>query len=107
MTSFGERYREALKFRGMSQVELSVSTGLSTTQLSRYGNNKRLPDVPSLTKIARGLNVTTDFLLGLSPVISNELDARSKILLKCYQQADESQRERLLDFADRQLWKEV
>lgn len=107
MTSFGERYREALKLRGMSQAELSTSTGLSTTQLSRYGNNKRLPDVSSLIRIARGLNVTTDFLLGLSPVISNELDARSKILLKCYQQADESQRERLLDFANRQLWKGV
>lgn len=107
MTSFGERYREALKFRGMSQAELSTSTGLSKTQLSRYGNNKRLPDVPSLIRIARGLNVTTDFLLGLSPVISNELDSRSKILLKCYQEADESQRELLLDFADRQLWKGV
>lgn len=104
--SFGERYRIALKFRGMSQSELSSTTGLSTTQLSRYGNDKRLPDVTSLTRIAQGLNVSTDFLLGLSPVLELNLDARSKILLRCYQEANEIQKKRLLDYADRQLWEE-
>lgn len=103
---FGERYKHALKSRGMSQTELSSSTGLSTTQLSRYRNDKRLPDVTSLAKIARGLNVSTDFLLGLSPVMDYSLDERSKILLRCYQEASEQQRKKLLDFADRQMWKE-
>lgn len=104
---FGERFERALKFRKMSQTELSSATGLSTTQLSRYRNDKRLPDVTSLVRIARGLNVTTDFLLGLSPIMELALDERSKILLRCYQEASEIQRERLLNYADRTLWEEA
>lgn len=50
----------------MSQVELARSLGVSKQSVSNWENDNIQPSVEMLIKIALKLNVSTDFLLGLS-----------------------------------------
>ena len=64
MDNLGNRIKDLLEVRKMTQKELSKKVGISEQSMSRYINNKRIPDVILCDKIARILGVTVDFLLG-------------------------------------------
>ena len=64
MDNLGNRIKDLLKVRKMTQKELSKKVGISEQSMSRYINNKRIPDVILCDEIARILGVTVDFLLG-------------------------------------------
>ena len=51
----------------MSQVELARRLGVSKQSVSNWENDNIQPSVDMLVKIARCLNTSTDYLLGLSP----------------------------------------
>lgn len=50
----------------MSQVELAHRLGVSKQSVSNWENDNIQPSVDMLVKIARCLNTSTDYLLGLS-----------------------------------------
>lgn len=54
----------------MNQKELALKANIPEGSLSRYENDIREPKVNVIAKIACALNVSTDYILGLTPNIN-------------------------------------
>ena len=65
---FGHRLKKVLTERGMMQKELATKTGITELSISRYIHGGRIVSVPILIEICKVLNVSADYLLGLSEV---------------------------------------
>lgn len=61
--TIGERIRDQLNQKHMTQKELAVRTGLTESSISHYVHDCRTPQGESLQKIAKVLDLTTDELL--------------------------------------------
>lgn len=66
----GQRLNEVLSKRGILQKELAEHIGVTANTVSYYLSGERCPDMEKLIEISRFLNVSTDYLLG----VSNELN---------------------------------
>lgn len=62
----GDRLRRIREKRGLSQRELARLCHLGEMQIYRYENGKGEPSADFLARIARQLEVSTDYLLNLS-----------------------------------------
>lgn len=60
----GDKITEIMTAKGISQKELARATGIKQSNLSHMQNNKRIPSVKNLVKIADALYCKTDILLG-------------------------------------------
>lgn len=60
--SIGYNIREVRNSKGLSQEKLASKCGFSNTTLSQYENHKKIPNVTTLGKIAKALNVSIDRL---------------------------------------------
>lgn len=67
---FAVRLRELIKITGKKQQEIADSIGVSRQALNKWVNGETVPDIFSAAKIADLFNVSTDYLLGLSPTKS-------------------------------------
>lgn len=61
----GERIREAMRIRGMRQIDLSKRTGIAKGSISEYVNGKNDPKQVKMYLIAAALQVRPDWLMGL------------------------------------------
>lgn len=61
-----DRLRDEREARQMSQDDLADRLGFGASQLNRYENGKQDPSAEMLTRMAAELEVTTDYLLGIS-----------------------------------------
>ncbi len=61
-----ENIRKLRIARNLSQVELARKLGVSKQSVSNWENDNIQPSVDMLVKIAGCLNVSTDYLLGIS-----------------------------------------
>jgi len=66
MPFHGKRLREAREKQGISQRELAARSGLDEAQLSRYEHGKTEPSARYLEIFAKHLDISSDFLLGLT-----------------------------------------
>lgn len=57
------RLAELLSERAMSQKDLALATGITESAISHYVNGTRVPRGVNLTKIAKALGTSTDYLL--------------------------------------------
>ena len=64
--NFHLRLKEAMEKVQMRQVELSEKSGLTRQTINSYCAGKTTPDIDNLEILARALNVSTDYLLGIS-----------------------------------------
>lgn len=64
MSIFSERISELMKSNGLSQKELAIKAGVTESAMSYYVNGDRTPRSDVLTRIAKALGTTTDYLLG-------------------------------------------
>ena len=69
----GERLRQMREMRGYTQEELSHLLGFGDKEIWRYENSKSEPSGDKVAEIAKYLNTTTDYLLGLSDDPTNQL----------------------------------
>ncbi len=60
------RIRDRRKALGLSQDQLAERAGTNQGQISRYENSESIPQADVLEAIARGLDCSADWLLGLS-----------------------------------------
>lgn len=65
---FGDRITELREEAKLTQEELADKIGITRAALSHYEKNRREPDYETLKKIADYFNVSTDWLLGRSPL---------------------------------------
>lgn len=64
--TFGKRLSSIMAKRKMTQSELSRATMFTRSTISRWRGGSRVPRGNDLVEIAVALNVSTDYLLGLS-----------------------------------------
>ncbi len=71
-TYIGVRIVSRLKELGMTQVQLSQKTGLSTTAMSSYCTGKRIPETSALHRLANALKTSMEWILtGKDATIEN------------------------------------
>lgn len=95
MNIFAERLRKVLDSRGINQVTLAENTNITAATISRYLTIDRVPRGDNIAVIAGALNVSADYLLGLSddPLpLSQEipLDPETRLLVTCYRRSSHS-----------------
>lgn len=77
LLTLGERLKKARKRRGLSQSQVSELTQISDKAISRYENNSSDPSPETLLKLCRLYDVSTEYVLGLTDVISASSDTSS------------------------------
>lgn len=61
---FGKRLKELRKANGYTIEQFADMGGISKSTLGYYENDKRMPDIEILVRIADTLNVNADYLIG-------------------------------------------
>ena len=70
---FSERLSLCMKQRKVNGAELSALSGVTAATISRYLNGLRTPTVENIILLAKALNVSTDYLLGLHDVPDDKI----------------------------------
>lgn len=65
-TVFGERLSKELEKKQLSYRKFAEMVGMTTTTVYRYAKCERVPRASEIIKVAKVLDVTCDYLLGLS-----------------------------------------
>lgn len=84
--AIGNRINSALALREMKQKELANSLGVTANTISYFCSGSRSPNLIQIIQISKTLNVTTDYLLGLSddpsptPSAVDELGLSNRII---------------------------
>lgn len=63
---FKERFNEVLKNSEITQTELAKRIGISKQCISDFKSGKSLPSINTLFILCKVLDISSDFLLGLS-----------------------------------------
>lgn len=58
------KFKELRKSKKITQIELSRHLGVNQATISKWENDSSFPDYPTLIKIAKFYNVSTDYLIG-------------------------------------------
>lgn len=67
-----ERLRELRVKYHMSQLQLAMALHCTQTSISKYETGHAIPDAQMIIKMAKLFNVSTDYLLDLTPFPSPE-----------------------------------
>lgn len=92
MQSFSNILYNLLKQKGISQRMLAEMANTTEATISRYLTNaRRMPRADLIVAIANALNVSTDYLLGITSIPAKQtLSAEHEELLRCYSYASPS-----------------
>ena len=85
------RLKEARQRKGIQQNDLADLVHVSRQAYSMYERGLRRPNWETMIELAKTLEVSVDYLLGLTedPRPSYPLDSREREALKTYHQLDE------------------
>ena len=64
MDTFGKRFKEERKIKRLTQEQLADKFHLRKSSISRYENDKQMPEVGLLKEFADFFGVTVDYLIG-------------------------------------------
>lgn len=77
------RLQKIMELRSVTQSELAKSIGVTRQAVSLYITGKNVPNATVLAKIAKRLNVSTDWLCGMSEKNSNVISIKTdKIIIQ-------------------------
>lgn len=62
---FGDLLRSFRQARGMTQKELADKLSISPSTIGMYEQNRRVPDIDTISQIAQVFSVSIDYLLGI------------------------------------------
>jgi transcriptional regulator with XRE-family HTH domain len=62
----GDRLRQVRETKGLSQDDVARRLGFSDTQMNKYERGKNSPSVENIIQLAELLEVSADYLLGLT-----------------------------------------
>lgn len=98
----GDRLREIRENLGMSQESLGDILGSNQKQIWRWENGKTVPNGDDIVRLATALNITTDYLLGVSddPTPANlsvvKLSAKERQVISYWRQSDRATAARII-----------
>lgn len=98
MNTIGENIKNYRTFRKMTQVELGAAVGRSKNVVSNWERGDNTPDLDTLEKICRVLNVTPNQIFGWEPCLEYErykkrLEMYNNTLAELEQKRDEIEQE--------------
>lgn len=64
-----ERFKKAREYREFNQTELGNKAGINPSILSLIEKGDRKPSIWTLIKVSTALEISSDYLIGLSPVM--------------------------------------
>ena len=67
---FGERIKMIRKLRGFTRSDIAKQLGVSRPLIAAYETGTSEPSLKNLIALVQALNINTDWLLGLSPKLS-------------------------------------
>lgn len=100
--TFGQRLKQLIADRNITQRQLSAELNITVSTLNGYANDRREPDFLTLAMFARYFNVSTDYLLGISASSQPAdipMDHDAKRLFYYYQQLTPELKGLLIDQA--------
>lgn len=65
--NFSIRLENLLEEENLTQKQLALDLHIASSTINGYVKNNREPDFTMLVRLARYFNVSTDYLLGISP----------------------------------------
>ncbi len=74
MATFGQRFKELRSEKRLTQQQLADNFYLNKSSISRYEQNKQIPEIDLLQKLADFFNVSVDYLLGRSDIRNPQED---------------------------------
>lgn len=94
MQNFSNILYDLLNQHGLTQKALAELANTTEATISRYLTSAdRMPRVDLVVSIAKALNVSTDYLLGLTSVpTNNSYSDEIEELISCYNRSSESDR---------------
>ena len=94
MQNFTNILYQLLNQRGITQRKLAEMANTTEATISRYLTcHDRMPRVDLVVSIAQALNVSTDYLLGLTSISNRQVfTAEIEELISCFNKASESDR---------------
>lgn len=95
---FGDRLRQLREEKRMSQTELAEKVGFQPSAISHFESGRRSPSFDNLKKLADGLAVTIDYLLGRESVPTTAGPVAEK-LFRNFEKMSTDDQEDLANFA--------
>lgn len=88
---FSNLLRSIMDERGISQKWLAEAAHTTEATISRYINGIHQPNILLTMSIAKALNVSVDYLLGITAIPSRNSDKTPelKLLIRCYTKASD------------------
>ncbi|MBR2040756.1 MAG: helix-turn-helix transcriptional regulator [Oscillospiraceae bacterium] len=95
---FGRKVKYIMKQRGITQSWLAQKIGITEATLSRYVNNSRKPQADIAADIAEVLDISLDYLMGISgcPSPIKTMSTEETLLISAFSKA--SPRDRKIIF---------
>ena len=90
---FAKRLRELRKEKSLSQVELGEHLGYGYTAISSYETGRNEPSYTDLIRICEILDVSTDYILGISDIRKPYAVLEKNDLIRLHNRAMELARE--------------
>lgn len=84
---FASRLREVRREKGLSQVDLGAMLGYGYTAISNYETGRNEPSLTDFVRLCAALEVSADYILGISNVAQPCLLLEKKEVLLLYRQA--------------------
>lgn len=99
MTTFQKNLMAAMDRRGYTQRRLAEVANTKEATISRYINGVNIsPNISILVNIAKALDVSTDYLLGISDIPKQKPSVTSEelALVDCYRRASSDDRDTMI-----------
>ncbi|MFL8105538.1 helix-turn-helix domain-containing protein [Clostridioides difficile] len=80
MESLGDRIANLRKELDINQKELATKIGITEASLSRYENNLREPKSEIIVRLAKALETSTDYLLGVND--NTKISKEDKLIIE-------------------------
>lgn len=96
---FNEIFVDYIQSIGITPYKIAKETGISQGLMNEYKNGKRTPTTENLIKIAKYLDCSIDFLLGLKPKPIDEPEDEHR-LIKAYRNLTDEGKKAILTTAE-------
>ncbi len=95
----GERIRQRRRQLDITQEELAEMISSTQKQISRYESNNALPGSDSLAELAKALQTTSDYLLGLTDTINPqfELNPLELVMLTEFRRKNRTEQKKIIE----------
>lgn len=91
MLIVSNRLRTALQMRNLSQKQFAQKLGITEATTSRYINGTRTPNANLIAKMCHALNISSDWLLGLSKEVEMvTIEQRPVVWLELHDKQDDT-----------------